>query len=241
MQTQLMLPPKKKHHFTTPARNAGLPVKRPASGNTAEVSTPKKTKWTRGPDWMLDEEIRLSQLCKENREILDGDFRGLSNGKSGELTNAKKNELWQRITTSVNSVAACKRNVKQMKRKWRQLRSNGTFIGCCAVNVVLCEIPFVLPFAAHKQKCHVSALAKNSSNMRGTGGGEGTELTEAETNALDSYSERDSEVAAGVDGGYKTQIIVVWPCSYLGCHDIIFAGSNKMISLPTGAFKIFAF
>ena len=43
-------------------------------------------------------------------------------------------------------------------------------------------------------------------------GGEGTELTEAETNALDSYSERDSEVIAGIEGGYETQIFVVCSC-----------------------------
>ena len=53
------------------------------------------------------------------------------------------------------------------------------------------------------------ALAKNSSNVRGTGGGKGTQLTPAEVNALDSYNERDSDVIAGVDGGYETQILVV--------------------------------
>ena len=74
MQTQLMLPPKK-HFFTTP-QTAALPVKRPESGNTWQLKPLLLRKWTRGPDWMPDEEIRLSQLCKENHEISDGVFRG---------------------------------------------------------------------------------------------------------------------------------------------------------------------
>ena len=54
-----------------------------------------------------------------------------------------------------------------------------------------------------------TALAKNSDNIRGTGGGAGTQLTPAETNALDSYDERDSNVITGVDNGYETAILVV--------------------------------
>ena len=52
-------------------------------------------------------------------------------------------------------------------------------------------------------------MAKNSDNIRGTGGGAGTQLTPAETNALDSYDERDSNVITGVDNGYETAILVV--------------------------------
>ena len=89
-------------------------------------STPKKTKWLRGPDWIPEEETWLSELCKSNREILDGDFKGASNSRSGpDLTNAKKANMWMQICDAVNSIAGRKRTVEQMKRKWRQICSNG--------------------------------------------------------------------------------------------------------------------
>ena len=60
------------------------------SSSSDVTSTPKK-KWSRGLDWTPEEETRLSELCKEHREMLDGDFKGASNSHIGsDLTNAKK-------------------------------------------------------------------------------------------------------------------------------------------------------
>ena len=60
-----------------------------------------------------------------------------------------------------------------------------------------------------------AALAKNSQNLRGTGGGAGVDLTLAETTVLDTYDERDSNVITGIEDGYETSIVVVCYPAYV--------------------------
>ena len=82
-------------------------------------------------DWTPKQETRLSEFCKSNREILDGDFKGVSNSHcSSDLPNMKKNDMWSQICQGLNSVCGQKRTVDQMKCKWRQIRSNGIYGSC---------------------------------------------------------------------------------------------------------------
>lgn len=55
----------------------------------------------------------------------------------------------------------------------------------------------------------VSALAKHNENGRGTGGGEGKKLTDAEAIVLEDLNEHASDLVDGNPGGYETSIPLV--------------------------------
>ena len=99
-----------------------------ADDDQSEVSIPgKKRKYNRGPDWTPEEETRLTTLCKDNQHILGVELRG-GGSKGGEITAKSQHDIWDEITHKVNAIGNRKRNVDQMKAKWRKFEKLVNFI-----------------------------------------------------------------------------------------------------------------
>ena len=73
-----------------------------------------KTKRARKPNYSAAECSLILQLAEENIEVLREKF-------SNNLTNKKKNLMWQSITNRVNALGVAKRTTTEVREKWRTM------------------------------------------------------------------------------------------------------------------------
>lgn len=86
----------------------------------------KKRKYTRAADWSVNEENKLSSCYKDNREILNAEFKGPgSKCGSGNVTRDTVRKTWDEIARKVSAIGVEKRTGDQCRRKWTGIRRTG--------------------------------------------------------------------------------------------------------------------
>ena len=69
-------------------------------------------KRARKPNFTAAECALILETAEENMSIIRSKF-------SNTVTNQNKTKVWEEITTRVYSLGVCKRNVEEVKEKWR--------------------------------------------------------------------------------------------------------------------------
>lgn len=89
----------------------------------------KKRGYTRAADWTVDEENKLSNCYKDNREILNAEFKGPgSKCGSGNVTRDTVRKTWEEVAKKVSAIGVEKRTGDQCRRKWTGIRRTGKSI-----------------------------------------------------------------------------------------------------------------
>ena len=70
---------------------------------------------------------KLATKYAENWEILEAELDGSARKGSNKVTQDQKNDIWLKITNTVNSLGFSSRSVLQMKRKHTEIKSSGKF------------------------------------------------------------------------------------------------------------------
>ena len=87
-------------------------AERVESGNEGEVTDESKAR-KRKPNFSVNE---ISVITENHLAVIQSKL-------TNNITNRKKNEVWQEITDSVNAVGTARRTVAEVKDKWKNLHS----------------------------------------------------------------------------------------------------------------------
>ena len=82
----------------------------------AENVAPSLAKRARKPNFTPAECAVIFENAEENINVIKSKF-------SSTLTNKNKSRVWEEITNKVNSPGVCKRDVMDVKEKWRNMVS----------------------------------------------------------------------------------------------------------------------
>ena len=85
--------------------------------NMAENVAPSPVKRARKPNFTPAECAVIFENAEENINVIKSKF-------SSTLTNKNKSRVWEEITNKVNSIGVCKRDVMDVKEKWRNMVSS---------------------------------------------------------------------------------------------------------------------
>ena len=85
--------------------------------NMAENVAPSPVKRARKPNFTPAECAVIFENAEENINVIKSTF-------SSTLTNKNKSRVWEEITNKVNSLGVCKRDVMDVKEKWRNMVSS---------------------------------------------------------------------------------------------------------------------
>ena len=85
------------------------------SENEREVIVESKRR-NRKPNFSENEISVITEKVKNHLEVIQSKF-------SNNLTNKKKNQIWQEITEAVNAVGMAGRSLTEVKDKWRSMHS----------------------------------------------------------------------------------------------------------------------
>ena len=71
----------------------------------------------RKPNFSVDEVNVIVCMVEENNDVIRCKF-------TNTITNAKKEDVWKKITERVNAVRVCERSKDEVREKWRGLQTN---------------------------------------------------------------------------------------------------------------------
>jgi len=83
----------------------------------AEKVAPSPAKRAIKPNFTPAECAVIFEKAEENINVIKSKF-------SSALTNKNKSRVWEDITNKVNALSVCKRDVMDMKEKWRSMVSS---------------------------------------------------------------------------------------------------------------------
>ncbi|XP_074653825.1 nuclear apoptosis-inducing factor 1-like [Tubulanus polymorphus] len=72
--------------------------------------------WKRGINFSQKEISIILELCSENASLLRSTL-------NNDVTIKSKQEVWSRITDAVNSIGVCRREVNDIKLKWKTMQA----------------------------------------------------------------------------------------------------------------------
>ena len=81
------------------------------SGNEREVTDESKAR-KRKPNFSMNEISVITENVKNHLAVIQSKL-------TNNITNRKKNEVWQEITDAVNAVGMAGRTVAEMKEEWK--------------------------------------------------------------------------------------------------------------------------
>ena len=85
------------------------------SGNEREVTDESKAR-KRKPNFSMNEISVITENVKNHLAVIQSKL-------TNNITNRKKNEVWQEISDAVNAVGTAGRTVVEVKDKWKNLHS----------------------------------------------------------------------------------------------------------------------
>ncbi|XP_067044411.1 t-SNARE domain-containing protein 1-like [Acropora muricata] len=85
------------------------------SGDEREVTDESKAR-KRKPNFSMNEIAVITENVKNHLAVIQSKL-------TNNITNRKKNEVWQEITDAVNAVGTAGRTVVEVKDKWKNLHS----------------------------------------------------------------------------------------------------------------------
>ena len=90
-------------------------AERVESGNEGEVTDESKER-KRKPNFSVNEISVITENVKNHLAVIQSKL-------TNNITNRKKNEVWQEITDAVNAVGTAGRTLAEVKDKWKNLHS----------------------------------------------------------------------------------------------------------------------
>lgn len=90
-------------------------AERVESGNEGEVTDESKAR-KRKPNFSVNEISVITENVKNHLAVIQSKL-------TNNITNRKKNEVWQEITDAVNAVGTAGRTLAEVKDKWKNLHS----------------------------------------------------------------------------------------------------------------------
>ena len=87
--------------------------------NMAENVAPSPAKRARKPNFTPAECAVIFEKAEKNMNVIKSKF-------SSTLTNKNKSRVWEDITNKVNALSVCKRDVMDVKEKWRSMVKKST-------------------------------------------------------------------------------------------------------------------